>query len=104
MFGCVVAGKPLITDVTTVSDTQCLFTLPYPPGEVKHLVMFLTSPLPNPGGVELGAAIYLGYSALGSAETHWMYLGRHQIVAKINFENFCLEQIIWSILVGSILK
>ena len=74
MFGCVVSGKAVLSEPTPVSDTQCLFNLPYPASEVHHVVLFLTAPLPNLG-VELGAAVYLGYSAVGSLETNWIYLG-----------------------------
>ena len=74
MFGCIVAGKPVLSDPIPVSETQGLITIPYPPNEVRHVVLFLTSPLPNPG-VELGAAVHLGYSAEGSTDMQWVYLG-----------------------------
>ena len=74
MFGCIVAGKPVLSDPIPVSETQGLITIPYPPNEVRHVVLFLTSPLPNPG-VELGAAVHLRYSAEGSTEMQWVYLG-----------------------------
>ena len=76
MFGCLVAGKAVFDSPTPVSDTQCVFMLPYPANEVHHLVVFMAKPLPPAAsGIALAASVYLGYSEAGKSETNWLYLG-----------------------------
>ncbi|KAA8895636.1 hypothetical protein FN846DRAFT_922173 [Sphaerosporella brunnea] len=40
MFGCIVAGRPVQTNLQTVSPTHFIFTLPQP-ASINHLVVFL---------------------------------------------------------------
>ncbi|XP_078331759.1 protein Hikeshi-like isoform X2 [Crassostrea virginica] len=53
MFGLIVAGRLVQTDVTQVSENQFLFNIP-DADDINHLVIFMTGQSPFPDG--LGAA------------------------------------------------
>ncbi|XP_061178263.1 protein Hikeshi-like [Saccostrea echinata] len=58
MFGLIVAGRLVQTDVTQVSENQFLFNIP-DADDINHLVIFLTGQIPFPDG--FGAAVYFSF-------------------------------------------
>nr|XP_022345802.1 polyadenylate-binding protein 4-like isoform X3 [Crassostrea virginica] len=70
MFGLIVAGRLVQTDVTQVSENQFLFNIP-DADDINHLVIFMTGQSPFPDG--LGAAVYFSFpNPQGQA---WALLG-----------------------------
>ncbi|KAF6756018.1 hypothetical protein DFP72DRAFT_964694, partial [Ephemerocybe angulata] len=62
MFGCVVAGRPLQTDLTTVDATHAYFSLPHA-SSINHIALFLTGTVPFPAGV--GASVHFFWPGKG---------------------------------------
>jgi hypothetical protein len=56
MFGVIVSGRPVLTDVQTISQTQFAFTLPAAP-PFSHLVVFLLPGTALPA--DTAAAVYV---------------------------------------------
>jgi len=56
MFGVIVSGRPVLTDVQTISQTQFAFTLPAAP-PFSHLVVFLLPGIVLPA--DTAAAVYV---------------------------------------------
>lgn len=70
MFGLIVAGRLVQTDITQVSENQFLFNIP-DADDINHLVIFMTGQSPFPDG--LGAAVYFSFpNPQGQA---WALLG-----------------------------
>ncbi|XP_041367882.1 protein OPI10 homolog [Gigantopelta aegis] len=70
MFGLVVAGRLVQTDVNQISETEFLFNIP-DADNINHVVIFMTGQAPFPQ--ELGGAVYFSWpSPEGSS---WLLLG-----------------------------
>ncbi|KAJ8299012.1 hypothetical protein KUTeg_023072 [Tegillarca granosa] len=70
MFGLIVSGRLVQTDIQQVSETQFLFNIP-DATDINHIVIFLTGQTPFPDG--LGGAVYF---ALPNPEGQsWQLLG-----------------------------
>lgn len=70
MFGCVVAGRPLIppSSLTQIDNTHAYFALPFPPSTINHITLFLTGDIAFPQG--FGASVHFfwpgkGFQVLG---------------------------------------
>ncbi|RXW21494.1 hypothetical protein EST38_g4364 [Candolleomyces aberdarensis] len=70
MFGCVIAGRPLLppSSLTQVDPTHAYFALPFPPSTINHITLFLTGDVPFPPG--FGASVHFfwpgkGFQVLG---------------------------------------
>ncbi|XP_058470680.1 protein Hikeshi [Solea solea] len=76
MFGCVVAGRLVQTDVVQVASDKFLFNLPdYE--NVKHVVVFMLGTVPFPAG--MGGAVYFSFpdpcGGGGGGGPVWQLLG-----------------------------
>ena len=70
MFGCVLAGQPVLTNFERL--TECDFVLKLAHLEPSYLTLFLTNePLPD----GYAAAIYISMPSEASQGEHWNYLG-----------------------------
>ncbi|XP_066562375.1 protein Hikeshi [Amia ocellicauda] len=71
MFGCLVAGRLVQTDVQQVASDKFVFNLPdYE--NINHVVVFMLGTVPFPAG--MGGAVYFSYPDLSGAPV-WQLLG-----------------------------
>lgn len=70
MFGLIVAGRLVQTDVQQVSENQFLFNIP-DADDINHVVVFMTGTIPFPDG--MGGAVYFSWPS--SEGPSWTLLG-----------------------------
>ncbi|XP_063988159.1 protein OPI10 homolog isoform X4 [Diachasmimorpha longicaudata] len=71
MFGIIVSGRLVDTNVLRMNDTQFLVTVP-DADNVNHIVVFLTGNVPFPEGT--GGAVYFSWPD-PNAPPNWQFLG-----------------------------
>ncbi|XP_071796079.1 protein Hikeshi-like [Asterias amurensis] len=71
MFGCLVAGRLVQTDMQQIDDTHVLFNI-FNAATINHIVVFLTGTGAFPEG--MGGAIYFSWPS-PEGEMVWMFLG-----------------------------
>ncbi|TBU41389.1 DUF775-domain-containing protein [Dichomitus squalens] len=62
MFGCLVAGRPLQTNLQQIDDTHAIFELPAA-GSINHICVFLLGTVPFPDGY--GATVHFFWPGKG---------------------------------------
>ncbi|TEB30602.1 DUF775-domain-containing protein, partial [Coprinellus micaceus] len=62
MFGCVVAGRPVLTNLNQIDDTHAYFSLEHA-STINHITIFLTGAVPFPPGY--GATVHFFWPGKG---------------------------------------